>query len=273
MVKRTVIAGMAVMALAAGTYAQEQATIVLRSGDKVSGQVVDLNASGFIVRVSGKEQQIGRHEVAVIDFAGSGNVSDADWAKLQSGPGVVLRSGETVPGQLYDIGGTSPLRITLKTPSGERDLSSAEVGRIVLAQPTGTATGASSATGSTPSVPEGKGIAVSGNSQWTPTGVTVRSGDVLRFSTTGEVRLSADASDVAGAAGARSQRKAAGSPLPQNFAGALIARVGNGEPFPIGDQTQVTMPASGQLFLGINDDVVSDNQGGFRVNVQRQGRR
>jgi hypothetical protein len=96
---------------------------------------------------------------------------------------------------------------------------------------------------------------------------------VINFSTTGEVRLSADAADVAGSAGARSQRKATGSPLPGNLAGALIARVGNGEPFPIGDQTSVTMPADGQLFLGINDDNVNDNQGGFRVKVSRSGRR
>jgi hypothetical protein len=66
---------------------------------------------------------------------------------------------------------------------------------------------------------------------------------------------------------------AAGSPLPGNFVGALIARVGNGQPFPIGNQTTVTMPANGQLFLGINDDHVGDNQGGFRVNIQQQTRR
>ncbi len=29
------------------------------------------------------------------------------------------------------------------------------------------------------------------------------------------------------------------------------------------------MPANGQLFLGINDDHVGDNSGGFRVNVKR----
>jgi hypothetical protein len=33
------------------------------------------------------------------------------------------------------------------------------------------------------------------------------------------------------------------------------------------------MPASGQLFLGINDDHVGDNDGGFRVNIQRTRRR
>jgi hypothetical protein len=33
------------------------------------------------------------------------------------------------------------------------------------------------------------------------------------------------------------------------------------------------MPASGQLFLGINDDNLTDNQGGFRVLIQRSGNR
>ena len=66
---------------------------------------------------------------------------------------------------------------------------------------------------------------------------------------------------------------AQGSPLPGNFAGALIARVGNSAPFPIGNATTVTVPAAGQLFLGINDDNVGDNQGGFRVSIQRQARR
>jgi hypothetical protein len=95
----------------------------------------------------------------------------------------------------------------------------------------------------------------------------------VTFNTTGEVRLSSDADDIAGSAGARSQRYAQGAPLPANFVGALIARVGNGAPFPIGNQTNVTMPANGQLFLGINDDHVGDNSGGFRVNIRRSNRR
>ena len=52
----------------------------------------------------------------------------------------------------------------------------------------------------------------------------------------------------------------------------LIARIGNAAPFPIGDVSTVTMPAAGQLFLGVNDDEVSDNRGEFLVNVSR-GRR
>jgi hypothetical protein len=270
MLRRSILAAVAVVALGAAALAQESATLVLRSGEKVSGQLVDMGGSGFTVRVNGQERQIATNDVAVIDFGGSGDVSAEDWAKVSSGQGVLLKNGQAVEGQLYDIGGTTPLRITLKTSSGEREFSSNEIGRIVLSRPSSAVATTGSATAG---IPEGQGIAVPANQQWTATGITVRRGEVLTFATTGEARLSTDPNDLAGSAGARSQRKAVGSPLPQNYAGALIARVGNGEPFPIGDQSRVTMPAAGQLFLGINDDNVADNQGGFRVNVQRASRR
>ena len=37
------------------------------------------------------------------------------------------------------------------------------------------------------------------------------------------------------------------------------------QPFGIGDQTSIVVPASGLLYLGINDDNVSDNSGQFQV--------
>ena len=271
MFKRSILAAVFACAVAASAQAQESATIVMRSGEKLTAQLVDMGGSGFTVRVSGQERQIATNDVAVIDFTGGGDLSAADWARVGSGQAIWLRNGQTVDGQLYDIGGTSPLRITLKTSTGDREFSSAEIGRIVLARPTSAV--ATSGSANTAGIPEGAGIAVAGNVQWTPTGLTVRRGEVLTFNTTGEVRLNADGSEIAGSAGSRAQRMAAGAPLPQNYAGALIARIGNSAPFPIGDQTTVTMPASGQLFLGINDDHLADNAGGFRVNVQRQNRR
>lgn len=272
MLKRTILAAVAACVLTAGLQAQENATVVLRSGEKISGQLVDMGASGFAVRVNGQNRNIPKGDVAVIDFGGSGDLSDADWAKVGSGEGILMRNGQAISGQLYDIGGTSPLRITVKTSGGEQNINSSEISRIVLARPNsgGVATGG---TANTPGVPDGQGIAVPANQTWTATGLTVRQGEVLTFNTTGEARLSGDASDTAGSAGANSQRKSATAPIPSVFAGALIARVGNGEPFPIGNQTRVTMPSNGQLFLGINDDHVADNAGGFRVNIQRAGRR
>jgi hypothetical protein len=244
--------------------AQENATLVLRSGEKVAGQLVDMGGVGFTVRVNGQERQIATNDVSVIDFTGNGDVSEGD---LNRGQALWLRNGQTVDGQLYDIAGTSPLKITLKTSSGDREFASSEVGRIVLSRPSSSV--ATSGSSSTTGIPEGTGIAVPGNAAWTPTGQTVRRGDRLSFSATGEVRLSTDASDVANANGSRAGRKSAGAPVPDAAAGALIARVGNSAPFPIGENQTVTMPANGQLFLGINDDHVGDNQGGYRVTLQR----
>jgi hypothetical protein len=56
-----------------------------------------------------------------------------------------------------------------------------------------------------------------------------------------------------------------GAPLPDALAGALIGRIDNGRPFGIGNLSALLMPASGVLYLGINDDIVSDNSGEFQV--------
>jgi hypothetical protein len=112
-------------------------------------------------------------------------------------------------------------------------------------------------------------IVVPSNQQWTRTGLTVRQGEMVTFNSTGEIRMGLNAEDVATVAGSKSGRLAPRSPLPNNLAGALIARIGNGRPFGIGDQTSIPMPASGQLFLGINDDNLADNSGEFRVEITR----
>jgi hypothetical protein len=60
-------------------------------------------------------------------------------------------------------------------------------------------------------------------------------------------------------------------PDPSVPVGALIGRVGNGPAFGIGTQTQpLPMPASGRLYLGVNDNELTDNSGSFTVVVTRQ---
>jgi hypothetical protein len=195
-------------------------------------------------------------------------MSEADWAKVAEGrPVIWLKNGDIINGQLYDIGGTSPLRITVKTADGEREFSSNEIGRIVLAKPANVV--ATSGTTTAPPPMTGAGISVSGQRTWTPTGITVRKGETIAFNTTGEVQLSADAADMAAPAGAKNPRYAARAPMPSALAGALIARIGNGQPFGIGNLTSVQMPETGVLFLGINDDDVNDNRGEFRVEIVR----
>ena len=102
---------------------------------------------------------------------------------------------------------------------------------------------------------------------WSFSGFTVTKGDTLVVTVQGSVQLSDDPTDMATAAGAQSGRRAEGSPLPRELAGALIARIGNTPPFGVGDQIQVIAPASGELFLGVNDDFLADNRGRFRVRI------
>jgi hypothetical protein len=271
MFKRTILAlTVAALAITGVAQAQENATLTMRSGERVSGQLVDMGGSGFAVRVNGQDRQIPTGDVAVIDFSG-GSPSDADWANVTNGQQLLsMRDGSTLTGQLYDIGGTTPLKITFKTSSGDREISSSQIARILLAKPSGAA-----ATGTNASLAAatGSGISVSPRQAWTSTGLTVRKGEVLSFNTSGEVQLSGDANDVAAPAGSKTGRRATGAPLPTALAGALIARIGNGQAFAIGNQTTVTMPAAGQLFLGVNDDGFDDNQGEFRVDIQRSASR
>jgi hypothetical protein len=111
-------------------------------------------------------------------------------------------------------------------------------------------------------------ITVPSTQQWTPTIIRVNQGDRIRIETTGQIQLSPkDAKDVARSAGSLLQRRAAGAPLPNAFAGALIGRIDSGQPFGIGDQTSIVAPAGGLLYLGVNDDVLTDNSGQFQVTI------
>ena len=275
MFKRTIFA-LTVAAAAYGSIllAQESATLTLRSGERISAQLVDHGAAGFLVKVNGQDRTIATGDVAVIDFTG-GTMSNDDWAKVTGGQHVIwLRNGETITGTFYDIGGTSPLRITLKTSAGDRELSSSEVARIALSRTDAAANAIAGTTGAANTAPSaGGGIVVSSRQAWTSTGITVRRGEVWNLNTTGEVQLSVDTNDIAAPAGSKSGRYAPNAPLPRNFAGALIARIGNGAPFPVGNQATITWPATGQLFFGLNDDNFDDNTGEFRVELTRVPRR
>jgi Ca2+-binding EF-hand superfamily protein len=110
-------------------------------------------------------------------------------------------------------------------------------------------------------------IDVNAQTRWTETGLHVNVGDVIVFNASGTVRLSANESDVASTAGATSGRRAPSAPLPDALAGALIGRIGDSAPFGIGNQRQITAPGSGQLYLGVNDDHLEDNSGGFHVRL------
>lgn len=115
-------------------------------------------------------------------------------------------------------------------------------------------------------------VRVDAQRRWTDTGLDVRAGDVLTFTATGTIQMSTDGNDKATPAGSVTRRTAAQAPV-DAVAGALIARAGDAsEPFFVGDRRSVTAPASGRLYLGVNDDHLADNTGQFDVTVGIQRR-
>jgi hypothetical protein len=118
----------------------------------------------------------------------------------------------------------------------------------------------------------GQMIRVRGDERWTDTGIDVRAGDTLSFDAQGTVQLSDSGNDIAGVGGARSGRRAPGAPLSSQSAGALIARIGNGDTLLVGTRRTLRAPASGRLYLSVNDDYLADNSGDFQVMVTTQYR-
>ncbi len=264
---------LAVSLAAVGTAAaQERATLLLKSGERVSGQLVDMGGSDFTIRVSGDDRRIPIRDVAVVDFTGSAqNLPAAEVNRVGGGRNVlVTRAGQVVEGKLYDVGGRRPLRITFTTGGQERDYSSSDVGRIYLARP-GNATAAGT-TGTPAAGGEGsRTIQVPANRSWTATGITVRKGDTVRFSARGEVRLGGGSTDDASGVNGRQGAYAPRASAPRVVLGGLIGRVGNGDPFGIGSQEAVPMPNDGQLYLGVNDSTFQDNSGEYTVVVTPAG--
>ncbi len=110
-------------------------------------------------------------------------------------------------------------------------------------------------------------VNVTAREAWTDTGIDVRAGQAIFFVASGETRWGPNRRD--GAAGERNSPVNPGRPLPDRPAAALIGRIGNGnDVFFIGaDASPLRARSSGRLYLGVNDDVLTDNTGSLRVTV------
>jgi hypothetical protein len=244
------------------------ATIVMRSGDRIQADVIDIAAPGLLIRQNGQERNIPPSEVAQIDFAGDGRSSSG----VGGQPRLLLRNGQTVDGRLMDIGGTQPKILYVDTPSGQRQFNSDEVALVVLnpsgAAPGGTGAERVSGTVGTLGRRQTTTYTIPANRQWTETDVNVRDGDTLELRVSGEIEYAPNVK-VSAAGAPRRTPGGPDVPIGNAPAGALIGRVDNGQPFLIGRNTSVRMPASGTLFLGINDDTVNDNSGNYRIIIAR----
>jgi hypothetical protein len=266
--KLVVICGIVLSGLVGGLlHAQEPATVVLKSGERISCELIDMNASGFAVRVNGQDRMIDTGSVSAIEFAVGPISADARNRVNAGQPIVVLKNGQVFEGRLSDVGGTRPLRLTFDVGGGQRDYSSSDVAQIHLspgaaAQAAAPVAAAVAAGAQTVNVPA--------NQPWTSTGITVQRGERIQFQASGDIMVSREASSGVGGSPITPGGRL---PVPSAGVGALIARVGNGAPFLVASNTNpITMPANGRLELGINDDYHGDNTGSFAVGITRLGR-
>ena len=180
-----------------------------------------------------------------------------------------LRNGQRVEGELVGFrngqiefeerrgfGGTRALRF-------DRD----EVDRIDFqnSRYSNNNNNSSNLAGGRPTGMREKQVTVSADVAWNDAGIDVRAGQTVYFESQGRVRWGRDRQD--GPAGERNSPSNPNRPMGNRNAAALIGKIGN-DMFFIGDETgPVRMRTAGRLYLGVNDDVLTDNSGNFRVVV------
>jgi hypothetical protein len=114
-----------------------------------------------------------------------------------------------------------------------------------------------------------KEVWVSATDAWKDSGIEVRDGQVVYFTTHGgDIQWRRGEHTRAG--GNPGAPYNARRPIPGRAIGALIGKIGAGsnDYFFIGDnEGPVRVRGGGRLFLGINDENLADNQGAYRVTV------
>jgi hypothetical protein len=270
------------MVLFGGSQALGQtATIVTHSGQHLRGQLLEAGNSGdFSLRVNGRDRHVPWGDVMMIDFVGDGrNMPDSEWTRANNNDGlVVLRNGRMIAGRVADVDPNAN-RVRVSGYSGDRTVALNQVARIYFGNANAYDEGDPSYDSEDGYYRDGqyggsdrygrsvRTLTIPTNQEWTNTGFDVTRGETIHFRATGNAMLSQNSGDYGTPAGASNGRLAGNSPMPGVTGGMLIGRVGNSRPFVVGSERDVTMPASGRLYLGINDDYVGDNEGSFVVDI------
>jgi hypothetical protein len=277
MIRRVLLGTVLAASLAVAALANHPATFVLRSGERVSGELSYKGGTAYTL--NGKDYP--SDDIALIEFA-PGTPSAAE---LQQLPAVdknpseherhvfVTRSGEVIFGKIYHISPDGNTITYDRREGGRQDISADNLARVYV-NPAGARTVYASVLGTGAAAPaavatSGTTIQVPANQAWTDTGITVNAGDRVAFQASGEITYGRSAGQTATPDGGADRRPQ--YPVPSVPVGALIGRVGNSTPFGIGTQSQpLPMPAAGRLMLGINDNELADNGGSYTVVVTKQ---
>jgi len=297
MARRILAAAVAICLSGWALHAAERATFILTDGERVSGTVVfhtntreNLIDNDFSLGVTpGQPEQIFHYDqVAVIDFMGGSPRNNELAALPDNGHLLVMRNGSTQRGHFVNMIGGDTVRWQDENGS-TREMPIRDVGRIYL-NPQAARTvfnfrGNPNRNAANNGAPYGRSgqnaygrnfqivasnVQVQANRPWNDTGVDVMQGDVMRFDAQGNVSFIQGSNNTTDAGG-KNEMKGSQYPVSSLGVGALIGKVGtNGTPFAIGsNRGAVTVPATGRLYLGVNDDAFGDNSGAYTVTVMR----
>jgi hypothetical protein len=275
--------------------AAERMTLVLTDGERISGTVAfhtstreNLIDNDFNIGIGGtEERQFHYDQVAAIDFMGGTPPYNELAALPDSGHFLVMRNGEMKRGHFVNMIGGDTLRWQ-DEGGGTRDMPIRDVARVYLNTQSARSTfNFRPNRGSNAQNNPGRGwagnnqgnaygrnfrivgnVIVQANQPWTDSGIDVMQGDMLRFDAQGETTyVGAEKTTAAG----RDDVKSSKYVIPTLGVGALIGKVGTrGTPFAIGsNHAPITVPATGRLWLGVNDEFWGDNGGNYQVTVMR----
>lgn len=279
MFRRLLIATVLVASTAGIASAQTRVTFLMRNGERIVGDLTYKGGADYTL--NGRD--ISASDVAVIAFI----PNDPTPLEVSRVPTVdnnpselerhvfVMKDGTMIFGKLYKFSPDGNIITFDQREGGRHDVAASNISRLYINPAAARVVYGPILAALSPSATVGTAgaananVRIPGNQQWVPTGFAVRRGETLHFNSTGEVMWTPDAADRATPRGALSRRKSGLPPVGDAPGGALVARIDNGKPFLIGNQGSVRMPANGQLFLGINDDVVTDNTGDFFVTITR----
>jgi len=245
MMRRVLLGSVLAASLGVVAMANHPATFVLRSGERVSGELSYKGGTSYTL--NGKDYP--SNDIAIIEFV-PGAPSAAELNQIptvDNNPSeherhvFVTRDGQVIFGKIYHISADGNTITFDRREGGRQDIAADNLARVYV----------------NPAGARSVYASVLGNA--TP-GAVATSGTITYGRSPGQTATPDGGPDH------RAQYPAPSLPV-----GALIGRVGNGAPFGIGTQTQpLPMPASGRLMLGVNDNELADNGGAYTVIVSKQ---
>ena len=278
MIRKLAFVTVAAVLVVASLGARAEVTFVLTNGDRVGGTLIYRHTTDFTVSRNGREQTFPSDDIALIQFV----PGDPSRNELEQLPDIdhnpnelerhvfVFRNGNIMRGKLHDI--VDNWFDFDAQAGGRRKHGLNEIARLYFnpASARRVYNFRPNQVDPQPGGPAEAQIRVQANRAWTSTNLNVARGERIAFEASGDIRIGPNV--MAGLDGNPDLARRMSYPVRSAAAGALIGRVGNGAPFPIGSNREaIVMPAAGPLRLGINDDKFEDNSGWFTVRIIRSG--